>query len=108
MYLARKYFGSPLLMNKWKEHNEVQCKKVLQSIALLRRAKAVCKTIYTTQYVLMLHHICSYVWSDGSFIHIGHKYTQIAKVSCSCDNGLNFEKLGLERIENILKNVNIL
>jgi hypothetical protein len=59
---------------KWKEHNDAQCKKISQSIALLKRAKQFVSqdTLLNMFNALVLPHFtyCSNVWNDGSCAHI--------------------------------------
>jgi hypothetical protein len=59
---------------KWKEYNDAQCKKISQSIALLKRAKQFVSqdTLLNMFNALVLPHFtyCSNVWNDGSCAHI--------------------------------------
>ena len=99
---------------KWKEHNDAQCKKISQSIALLRRAKQFVNqdTLLNMFNALVLPHFtyCSNVWSDGSCSHI-EKLKKLQKRAARVITGSTyeirsteiFEKLGWERIEIILK-----
>ena len=63
---------------KWKEHNDLQCKKISQSIALLRKAKQFVNhnTLLNMFNALVLPHFtyCSNVWNDGSCPHIEKLY----------------------------------
>ena len=99
---------------KWKENNDAQCKKISQSIVLLRRAKKFVNqdTLLNIFNALVLPHFtyCSNVWSDGSCSHI-KKLKKLKKRAACVITGSTyeiqsteiFEKLGWERIEIILK-----
>ena len=58
---------------RWHKHNDLQCKKLSKSIALLRRAKRfVNQNVLINMYnSLVLPHFtyCSNVWNDGSRTH---------------------------------------
>ena len=55
---------------KWDKHNEVQCKKISNSIALLRRARPFVPrhTLIKMYNAIVLPHFnyCSTIWNDGS------------------------------------------
>ena len=58
---------------RWHKHNDLQCKKLSKSIALLRRSKRfVNQNVLTNMYnslVLPQFTYCSNVWNDGSRTH---------------------------------------
>ena len=55
---------------KWDKHNEVQCKKISNSIALLKRARPFVPrhTLIKMYNAIVLPHFnyCSTIWNDGS------------------------------------------
>ena len=98
---------------KWKKH-DLQCKKISQSIALLRKAKQFVNhnALLNMFNALVLPHFtyCSNVWNDGSCARIEKLYKlqkRAARVitgsSCEIRSTEIFENLGWERIEIILK-----
>jgi uncharacterized protein YdiU (UPF0061 family) len=99
---------------KWKEHNDAQCKKISQSIALLKRAKQFVSqdTLLNMFNALVVPHFTygSNVWNDGSCAHIEklHKlHKRLARVITGSNYEIRsseiFEILGWEKIEIILK-----
>jgi hypothetical protein len=92
----------------------MQCKKISQTIALLKRAKQFVSqdTLLNMFNALVLPHFtyCSNVWNDGSCANI-EKLHKLHKRAARVITGSNyeirsseiFEKLGWEKIEIILK-----
>ena len=100
---------------KWKEHNDAQCKKISQSIALLRKEKQFFNqdTLLNMFNALVIPHFtyCSNVWSDGSCQSHIDKLKKLQKRAARVITGSTYEiqsteifqKLGWERMEIILK-----
>ena len=74
-HIKRVYYKKPLGMVldeqlKWDKHNEVQCKKISISIALLKRARPFVPrhTLIKMYNAFVLPHFnyCSTIWNDGS------------------------------------------